>query len=95
MVDNIAQMEEEVTALCQCDVEHLRSIETFVLHYHNSTHLPAEEFLTIKGIILVDEDHVIMPPDDQIGDDNLTSIIVRRSPVIIKMYIFYHAIFSG
>ena len=95
IVENVTRIEAEVKELCQCDIEHLPSIETFVLHYPNSNHLPAEEFLMIKGIILVDEDHVIMPPDDQIGNANLTSTIVRRILVTNKMYMFYHAIFSG
>ena len=87
IVENVTRIAEEVKELCQCDLEHLPSIETFILHYPSSTHLPAEEFLKIKGIILVDEDHVIMPPDDQIGNDNLTSTIVRRSSVMNKMNI--------
>ena len=31
---------------------------------------------------MVDEDHVIMPPDDLSGNDNFTSTIVRRSAVM-------------
>ena len=97
VVGNVTQIEEEVKALCQCDVEHLPTIETLVLHYHETAHLPAEEFLAIKGIVLVDEDKVIMPPDDLFGSDNFTPIpptIVRRSAVMntninIKVFLIY------
>ena len=95
VVGNVTQIEEEVKALCQCDVEHLPTIETLVLHYHETAHLPAEKFLAIKGIVMVDEDHVIMPPDDLLGNDNFTSTIVRRSAVMNTTINIKNMIFSG
>ena len=95
IVGNVTQIEEEVKALCQCDVEHLPTIETLVLHYHKTAHLPAKEFLAIKGIALVDEDRVIMPPDDLFGNDNFTSTIVRRSAVMNATININNMIFSG
>ena len=84
MVENVTRIEEEVKELCKCDIEHLPSIEILVLHYSSSSHLPAEEFLMIKGIVLVDEDHVILPPDDKPGNENSTFIVVslRSTPVL-------------
>ena len=95
IVGNATQIKEEVKALCQCDVEHLPAIEIFVLRYHETAHLPAEEFLAIKGIVLVDEDHVIMPPDDLFGNDNFTSTIVRRTAVMNTTININNMIFSG
>ena len=95
IVGNVTQIEEEVKALCQCDVEHLPAIETLVLNYHETAHLQAKEFLAIKGIVLVDEDHVIMPPDDMFGNDNFTSTIVRRSAVMNATININNMIFSG
>ena len=67
-VSNVTGLQDQVEALCQCQVDHLKAIHGFILHYENMTHIPAEQFLSIKGVVLTDEDHIIMPPNDEIKD---------------------------
>ena len=67
-VEDVTQLEYKVKALCKCEVDHLPAIESFILHYTNTTHLPANKFQSIKGIVLTDEDDIIMPPDDKIKE---------------------------
>ena len=69
-VSNVTSLQDQVEALCQCQVDHLQAIQGFILHYENRTHIPAEQFLSIKGIVLTDEDHIIMPPNDEIKDSS-------------------------
>ena len=53
--------------MCQCQVDHLPSIEGFILHYPDGNHLPATKFLSIKGIVLADE--VVEPLGDEIIEE--------------------------
>ena len=77
-VSNVTSLQDQVEALCQCQVDHLQAIQGFILHYENRTHIPAEQFLSIKGIVLTDEDHIIMPPNDEIKDSSNEESRVRE-----------------
>ena len=76
-VQNITSLEQEVKEMCQCKVDHLPAIEGFILHYPDGNHLPATKFLSIKGIVLADEDHVVAPPDDEIDEEERMIPLVR------------------
>ena len=43
-------------------------METFILHYANATHLPAETFLNIKGVESAYEDEIIVMDPDERGE---------------------------
>ena len=62
--------EAEVKDLCRCRVDHLQTIHGLVLHYKNASHIPASDFLAIKGIVLTEEDHAVAPPDDEVDEDS-------------------------
>ena len=64
IVEDIEELEAEIKKICQCNIEHLPAIQSFILHYKNSAHLPASSFSSLPGIIFSNEDEVIMPPDD-------------------------------
>ena len=77
-VQNVTSLEEEVRQMCQCQVDHLPSIEGFILHYPDGNHLPATKFLSIKGIVLADEDYVVEPPGDEIiEEERLISLVSK------------------
>ena len=65
--------------MCQCQVDHLPAIEGFILHYPDGNHLPATTFLSIKGIILADEDYVVTPPVDEIIEEERMIPLVRKT----------------
>ena len=77
-VHNVTSLEDEVKEMCKCHVDHLPAIEGFILHYPDGNHLPATKFLTIKGIILADEDHVVEPPGDEIIEEERLILLVRK-----------------
>ena len=66
IVKDIIKLEAEIQKICQCKIEHLASIQSFILHYKDSAHLPASTFSSLPGIIFSNEDEIIMPPDDKI-----------------------------
>jgi len=68
IVEDIKELEAEIQKICKCKIEHLPSIQSFILHYKDSTHLPASTFSSLPGIIFSNEDEIIMPPDDEIED---------------------------
>ena len=68
IVEDIRELEAEVQKICNCKIEHLPSIQSFILHYKDSAHLPASTFSSLPGIIFSKEDEIIMPPDDKIED---------------------------
>ena len=68
IVKDIRELEAEVQKICNCKIEHLPSIQSFILHYKDSAHLPASTFSSLPGIIFSNEDEIIMPPDDKIED---------------------------
>ena len=76
-VHNVTSLEDEVKEMCKCQVDHLPAIEGFILHYPDGNHLPATKFLSIKGIVLADEDHVVAPPDDEIDEEERMISLVR------------------
>ena len=79
-VHNVTNLEDEVKEMCKCQVDHLPAIEGFILHYPDGNHLPATKFLSIKGIVLADEDHVVEPPGDEIvEEERLISRMVRKT----------------
>ena len=75
---NITDLKREVKNLCKCKVDHLLAIEGLILHYTDGNHLPANQFLSLKGIVVADEDSVVEPPDDQIDEDERMILIVSR-----------------
>ena len=86
IVEDIKELEAEIQKICQCKIEHLPSIQSFILHYKDSTHLPASTFSSIPGIIFSNEDELIMPPDDEIeeAEDERMAMDVR-----IYLYLFF------
>ena len=66
--EDIEELEAEIQKTCQCKIEHLPAIQSFILHYENSAHLPASTFSSLPGIIFSNEDEVIMPPDEEDRD---------------------------
>ena len=78
IVQNIKGLEDSIKEICNCNIEHLPSIQTFILHYEDSGHLPASTFSSLPGIIFSNEDEIILPPDDETDDpDNRMVIDVR------------------
>ena len=77
-IQNVTSLEHELRELCQCKVDHLLTIEGLILHYPDGNHMPANVFLSIKGIVFADEDHVVAPPDDRIDEDERMVSIVRK-----------------
>ena len=69
--DDVSEFESEVQRLCSCQIEHLPSIQAFILHYKESAHLPAGAFSSLPGITFSDEDEMIMPPSDEISEDRM------------------------
>ena len=69
--DDISELETEVQRLCNCQIEHLPSIQAIILHYKDSAHLPASIFNSVPGITFSDEDEMIMPPNDEISEDRM------------------------
>ena len=67
-VEDIKELEAKIQKICQCKIEHLPAIQSFILHYENSAHLPASTFSSLPGIIFSNEDEVIMPPDEEDRD---------------------------
>ena len=49
--EDIEELEAEIQKICQCKIEHLPAIQSFILHYKNSAHLPASTFSSLPGII--------------------------------------------
>ena len=75
---NIKGLEGSIQEICNCTIEHLASIQSFILHYEDSAHLPASTFSSLPGIIFSNEDEIILPPDDETDDpDNRMVIDVR------------------
>ena len=68
-IEGVETLITEVKKLCQCEIDHLSTIQGLILHYKNSSHLPASDFLSIKGIVLTDEDEAVAPPHDEIDED--------------------------
>ena len=71
---------ETIKDICKCNVEHLPGVQSFVLHYKDSAHLPASTFKDIPGILYSGEDEIVMPPDDQdvvqIDEDRMLSEVI-------------------
>ena len=86
IVEDIKELESEIQKICKCKIEHLPGIQSFILHYKDSAHLPASTFSSIPGIIFSNEDELIMPPDDEIEDaeDERMAMDVR-----IYSYLFF------
>ena len=57
----VYQKGDKVKSICECEVEHLPSVQSLILHYKDSAHLPASAFSFIAGIVYADEDEMIMP----------------------------------
>ena len=68
--DIVKDIKAEIQKICNCKIEHLPSIQSFILHYKYSAHLPASTFSSLPGIIFSNEDEIIMPPDNKIEDDD-------------------------
>ena len=69
--NDISELVAKVKSICECEVEHFPSVQSLILHYKDSAHLPASAFSFIAGIVYADEDEMIMPPDDEDeGDDD-------------------------
>jgi len=64
VVKNTTVLAAQITATCECEIQHLPAIQSFILHYQDGNHLPATEFLSIEGIVVAEEDEVVGPPDD-------------------------------
>merc|ERR1719295_2068073 len=69
-IEGVETLITEVKKLCQCEIDHLSTIQGLILHYKNASHLPASDFLSIKGIVLTDEDEAVAPPHDEIDEDS-------------------------
>ena len=78
-VYNVTILEDEIKEMCKCHVDQLPAIEGFILHYPDGNHLPATKFLSIKGIVLADEDHVVEPPGDEIVEEERLISLVRKT----------------
>ena len=63
--NDISELVAKVKSICECEVEHLPSVQSLILHYKDSAHLPASAFSFNAGIVYADEDEMIMPPDDE------------------------------
>ena len=83
-IEDVESLIAEVRDLCQCEIEHLSTIQGLILHYKNGSHIPASDFLSIKGILLTDEDHAIAPPDDEIEEDS--DMGEERLVLVSKMF---------
>ena len=85
IVKDIKELEAEIQKICKCKIEHLPSIQSFILHYKDSAHLPASTFSSLPGIIFSNEDEIIMPPDDEIedADDERMTMDVRTYSFLI------------
>ena len=76
--NDISELVAKVKSICECEVEHLPSVQSLILHYKDSAHLPASAFSFIAGIVYADEDEMIMPPDDEDeGDDEKNRFILH------------------
>ena len=64
-IQSVETLKRKIKEICQCKIESLPTMETFILHYANATHLPAETFLKIKGVESAYEDEmIVMDPDE-------------------------------
>ena len=79
VVKNTTDLAAQITAKCECEIQHLPAIQGFILHYQDGNHLPATEFLSIEGIVVAEEDEVVGPPDDppEPNGNETTRFIVR------------------
>ena len=79
VVKNTTDLAAQITAKCECEIQHLPAIQSFILHYQDGNHLPATEFLSIEGIVVAEEDEVVGPPDDppEPNENETTRFIVR------------------
>ena len=88
--NDISELVAKVKSICECEVEHLPSVQSLILHYKDSAHLPASAFSFIAGIVYADEDEMIMPPDDEDeGDDEkdrFISEVGMHVEKIVKMF---------
>merc|ERR1712165_586979 len=72
--NDISELVAKVKSICECEVEHLPSVQSLILHYKDSAHLPASAFSFIPGIVYADEDE----SDD--GKDRFISESDRSAP---------------
>ena len=65
-VDDTHALMLKVKEACNCEIEHLESIGSFVLTYASADHMAASKLLQIPHITHAQEDHVIkMITDDK------------------------------
>ena len=93
-IEDVETLIAEVKDLCRCRVDHLQTIHGLVLHYKNASHIPASDFLAIKGIVLTEEDHAVAPPDDEVDEDseiNEERLLLPVSEITLNqsLYSFY------
>ena len=90
IVEDIKELEAKIQKICDCNIEHLPSIQSFILHYKDSAHLPASHFSSLPGIIFSNEDEIIMPPDDEIedaDDERMAMDVGTYSHLVFKLNI--------
>ena len=73
-IQSVETLKRKIKEICQCKIESLPTMETFILHYANATHLPAETFLKIKGVEFAHEDEMIVMDPDERGE-----ILVKKN----------------
>jgi len=74
---------EKIKDKCKCQIEHLPGVQSFILHYEDSAHLPASTFSDMLGIVYAGEDEIVLPPDDEdngeADEDRMLSEADRQS----------------
>ena len=70
--DEIAQMEKSLAETCNCRVEHLSSIGSFILHHQDISNREASErsLLEVRGVQTLSDNGIIsLPVDERSADD--------------------------
>ena len=92
-VEDIKELEAKIQKICQCKIEHLPAIQSFILHYKNSAHLPASTFSSLPGIIFSNEDGVIMPPDEEDRDkrESRRAVVacIKDCWMDVRIYVYF------
>ena len=83
---------EKIKDKCKCQIEHLPGVQSFILHYEDSAHLPASTFSDMLGIVYAGEDEIVLPPDDEDNgeadeDRMLSEVILFLCPNPPQKYI--------
>ena len=75
-----AKLMEKIKDICKCQIEHLPGVQSFILHYEDSAHMPASTFRDIPGITYAGEDEIILPPGDEdngeVDEDRMLSEVI-------------------